>query len=356
MSEDSKQSGVRFLFIAAGFVVVVAGMRAAGPILVPFLLSAFIAIICTSPMFWLQRKGVPVALSVLITVAAIIIFSLLIAMVVGTSLDGFSSALPSYQARIQEQTSTLISWLRGRGVDISSQRIFTYFDPGKVMGLAARMFSGLGGMLTNAFLILLTVIFILLEASSLPVKLRTAFGNAQESFANLDKITDGIKYYLALKTLTSLATGVFIAIWLAICGVDFPILWGLLAFLFNYVPNIGSIIAAVPAVLLAFIQLGAGPASLAALGYVVVNVLIGSIIEPRVMGRGVGLSTLVVFLSLVFWGWVLGPVGMLLSVPLTITLKIALESNEDTHWIAVLLGPEESAKEPIPEPAPEDAP
>ena len=143
---------------------------------------------------------------------------------------------------------------------------------------------------------------------------------------------------MAIKTLTSLATGIFVGIWLAILGIDYPVLWGLVAFLLNYVPNIGSIIAAIPAVLLSFIQIDMFHALFAALGYVIVNIVIGSVIEPRVMGRGMGLSTLVVFLSLVFWGWVLGPVGMLLSVPLTMILKIALEHNEDTRWIAVLLG------------------
>jgi predicted PurR-regulated permease PerM len=141
-----------------------------------------------------------------------------------------------------------------------------------------------------------------------------------------------------LKTIFSLATGVAIWIWLAIIGVDFALLWGLVAFLLNYVPSIGSIIAAIPAILLALIQLGVGPAVLAGLGYVVVNVVFGSILEPRFMGRGLGLSTLVVFLSLVFWGWILGPVGMVLSVPLTMIVKIAMESNEDTRWIAVMLG------------------
>ena len=123
----------------------------------------------------------------------------------------------------------------------------------------------------------------------------------------------------------------------AILGVDFAILWGLVAFLLNYVPIIGSIIAAIPAILLALIQLGVAPALLTCLGYVVVNVIFGSILEPRFMGRGLGLSTLVVFLSLVFWGWILGPVGMILSVPLTMIVKIALESSDDTHWIAVML-------------------
>jgi predicted PurR-regulated permease PerM len=124
------------------------------------------------------------------------------------------------------------------------------------------------------------------------------------------------------------------------------VLWGLVAFLFNFVPNIGSIIAAVPALLLALVQLGPGPALAAGAGYLVVNIVMGNVVEPRFMGRGVGLSTLVVFLSLVFWGWVLGPVGMLLSVPLTMVVKLALEANPETRWIAVLIGPD---VEPEPE-------
>ena len=138
----------------------------------------------------------------------------------------------------------------------------------------------------------------------------------------------------------SLLTGVVIALWLWFLNVDYAVLWGLMAFLFNFVPNIGSIIAAVPAVLLALIDPGPVAAFYAACGYLVVNVIIGNVIEPRVMGKGLGLSTLVVFLSLVFWGWVFGPVGMLLSVPLTMIVKIVLEEHPETNWIAVLLGTE----------------
>lgn len=341
MSEKYSQSrAVYFLIIAACFVIVVAGMRAAESLLVPFLLSALIAFVCSLPLFWLQKKGVPTVLSVLIVVSGIMIISLLLALLVGTSLDNFSTALPSYQARIQEQIKVLAVWLTDNGIDLTSQELLKFFNPGKIMQLVGNMFSGLGGMLTNTLLILVTVIFILLEAASFPNKLKAIFGDRKEFFANFNKITDGIKYYLAIKTLTSLATGICIAIWLAVQGVDFPILWGLLAFLFNYVPNIGSVIAAVPVILLAYIQLGMVSALFVMLGFIIVNGIIGSVIEPKVMGRGVGLSTLVVFLSLVFWGWVLGPIGMLLSVPLSITMKIALESSEDTRWIAILLGPE----------------
>jgi predicted PurR-regulated permease PerM len=159
---------------------------------------------------------------------------------------------------------------------------------------------------------------------------------------------------MAIKTWISIATGVLVAVWLKLIGVDFPLLWGVLAFVLNYIPNIGSFISAVPAVLLAVIQLGMVQASIAALGYAVVNIVMGSVVEPRFMGRGLGLSTLVVFLSLVFWGWVLGPVGMLLSVPLTITAKMALESREESRWAAVLLGPEiPKEKEPEEKDAPE---
>ena len=120
-------------------------------------------------------------------------------------------------------------------------------------------------------------------------------------------------------------------------GLDFPVLWGLLAFLLNYVPNIGSLIASIPAILIALIQFGPLQALMIAVGYFVINITIGGVVEPRLMGRGLGLSTLVVFLSVGFWGWIFGPVGMLLSVPLTMTAKLALESSESTASVALLL-------------------
>jgi len=221
------------------------------------------------------------------------------------------------------------------------------------MAMVGRTLSGFGGVLSNAFLILLTVIFILLEASSFPRKLRETLSDPQSQLPYFQRFTETVNRYMAIKTTISLVTGGLIAGFLAVLGVDFPLLWGMVAFLLNYIPNIGSLIAAIPAVLMALVQLGLGPAVVTALGFVGVNIAMGTFIEPRFMGRGLGLSTLVVFLSLVFWGWVLGPVGMLLSVPLTMTVKIALEANPDTHWLAVLLGPE-SDLPPIHEPPPEE--
>ena len=324
----------------AAFVVVIAGMRAATTIVVPFLLAAFIAIISAPPMFWLHRKGLPVWLSLMIVIVAVVMVGLLISGLVGSSVKVFSKELPVYEAKLRQYISVILSWLEKIGIDTSGVDWTGVLNPGAAMKFIATGLNSLGKVLTNGILILMTVIFMLIEASSLPQKLRSILGDTEDAMTNFDRFIRNVKHYMAIKTVVSLATGVVIALWLALIGVDFPVLWGLLAFFLNFVPNIGSIIAAVPAVLLAILQLGIVQALTAAAGYVVVNMVMGSVIEPRFMGRGLGLSTLVVFLSLIFWGWVLGPVGMLLSVPLTMTAKIALDAREETRWLAILLGPE----------------
>jgi len=165
--------------------------------------------------------------------------------------------------------------------------------------------------------------------------------NGDEVQAFSQVFVEKVRNYMSMKTIISMITGVVIWAALWVIGVDYPVLWGVLAFMLNFVPNIGSIIAAVPAVMLTIVQLGVSPALLVAGVYVAVNIIVGSVIEPKYMGKGLGLSTLVVFVSLVFWGWVLGPVGMLLSVPLTITVKLALDSKPETQWLGHLLGPVE---------------
>lgn len=359
-SETHYPRALRFLIGAAAFVIFVAGMRAAEAILVPFLLAVFLSVVCSAPLRWLEQHRVPTALSVVLIMLMLLGIGGVIGTLVGTSVVNFTNALPEYQVRLETQVAsvfaslqgtTLFAWLQERGVDVSEDVLLRQLDVANVLPVVARLLSGLTNVLANTALILVTMIFILLEMSSFPEKAAAAFGS-ETSVGGFRRFTESVRHYLALKTLISLATGVGVAVWLTILGVDYPLLWGLLAFLLNYIPNIGSLIAALPAVLFSFIQQGTGTMILAAIGYLVVNTVIANFIEPRVMGRGVGLSTLVVFLSLVFWGWVLGPVGMLLSVPLTMVVKIALESSEDTRHIAILLGSRASAKEAV-EPAPE---
>jgi AI-2 transport protein TqsA len=332
------------LLSLAAIVIIIAGMKAATVILVPFILSAFIAIISAPPMFWLQRKGVPSVLAMFIVVLGMLCAGGVFTALAGQSVNDFMKDLPLYNTKIKTQMTAALAWLSGMGIHTESLALNDIFNPGAAMNLAAQVLNGLGNVLTNSFLIVMTVVFMLLEAAGFPNKLKAIANSPETQLARWNSFLADVKQYVAIKTWISLATGILIAIWLAILGVDFPLLWGLMAFALNYVPNIGSIIAAVPAVLLALIQLGVGRALGAAAGYMVVNLVMGSIIEPRFMGSGLGLSTLVVFLSLLFWGWVLGPVGMLLSVPLTITAKIALDSREETRWLAVMLGSEKAVK------------
>lgn len=328
------------LLAAAAFVVVVAGLKAAQALVNPFLLAVFIAVISTPPLFWLEARGLPRGAALLLVVAAVVGALLGLSIAVGASVNDFTNDLPRYTERLKGQLGSLAEPLRALGVELPQDRrwVMDQVNPAWVLQLAGQLFNGFGAVLANAFLILLAVVFILLEASSFPGKLRAVVRDARLTEARVDAFTGAVRRYLAIKSLMSLGTGAAVWLWLTLLGVDYPILWGLLAFLLNFVPNVGSVIAAVPAVLLAFVQLGPAAALWTAAGYLAVNVFFGNVLEPRFMGRGVGLSPLVVFLSLVFWGWVLGPVGMFLSVPLTITAKIALAASDETRWAAVLLG------------------
>jgi AI-2 transport protein TqsA len=322
----------------ASFIIVVAGMKAASSLLVPFFGAVFIAIICAPPMFWLQRKGVPKVLALMIILVAILLVGFLFGILIGPSLTDFLSSLPDYQQRLSDHMATFIGWLREKGVNIPQEEVPVIFNPGWVMSLAGGILSALSSILTNALLILLTVVFILLEAADFPKKLRAVLKNPERSLSTIEKFSQSAKRYLVIKTLISAATGLVIWLWLLILGVDYPLLWGMLSFLLNYVPNIGPLIAALPVALLALVQLGVGYALLTVLGFVVVHIVVGNLIEPKLMGKGLSLSPLVVFFSLVFWGWVLGPIGMILSVPMTSLVKIALESYEDTRGLAIMLG------------------
>ena len=336
MSRSERKSTTFFLTFAA-LIIIIAGIRSAQELLVPFLLAFFISIICAGPFYWLQARKIPAPIALILVIGFVMSAGMLVLTLVGTSVNDFTNQLPFYQEKLRTQTLILFDWLQGMGIKLSKQVLMQHFDPGLIMQSAAGMLATAGGVLTNSFLILLTVIFILLEAAGMPNKLRAAFADADSSLASFEKFTSGVRQYLAIKTLVSFATGVIVAAGLLLLGLDYALLWGMIAFLLNYVPNIGSVIAAIPAILLAVVQLGPGYALVVAALYLVTNVVMGNAVEPRLMGQKLGLSALVVFLSLVFWGWVLGPVGMLLSVPLTMIVKIALEVNASTRWLAILL-------------------
>lgn len=309
-------------------------MQAARSILVPLLVAVFISVLCTPMTRLLEKIRIPTGLAVTIVITLLIATMILVGTFVGGSLAAFNDRLPFYQTRLDEIFAEMVTLF---GQDTMAGLLQDFVQPGAAMGLVATLLNGIQGLLANFFLIAFSVIFMLLESSSLPAKMRLVLRASRGEPQYFRRFTTSVQRYLGIKSLTSLATGLAVSLLATVFGLDFPVLWGLLAFLLNFIPNIGSLLAAIPAVLLALIQFGMLDAAFIALGYFVINIAIGGVIEPRVMGQGLGLSTLVVFLSLVFWGWVFGPVGMLLSVPLTMTAKIALESSERTATIGLLL-------------------
>ena len=337
-SNDKREVKAPALLVLASFIIVVAGMKAASSILVPFFLAVFIAVLCTPPLFWLQGKGVPKVLALILILAAILAVGSLLGVLVGTSLNNFVGSLPQYQERLTTHLSPLLNWFAAKGLELPKGGIGATIHPESAMRLAGNLLSALSNVLADAFLILLTVVFILLEAADFPKKLKAALKKPDGSLTTIERFSRSANRYVVIKTLLSVAVGLGIWIWLVILGVDYPILWGTLAFLLNFIPNIGSILATILPTLLALVQLGIGSAFLTAFGLLVIHNILGNIVEPKLMGRGLGLSPLVVFVSLVFWGWVLGPVGMVLSVPLTSLVKIGLESSQETRGLAIMLG------------------
>ena len=334
---NNSSTGTQVLLVLASLTVVIAGLKAASSIVVPLLMAIFLAIISAAMLQWLQRRGLP--LWAAMTLVLLLLASTLVTLgsLIGASINQFSSALPRYEVQLNSLITQATAWLGGLGIKLPAGGVTELFDPAGAAKLLGRLLSGFGGLLANSMLIILTVLFLMVEATSLPEKLRSISQNPDKTLGDLAAFMKSVNHYLVIKAVMSLITGLAIALYLTILGVDFAIVWGSLAFFMNFVPYIGSIIAAIPAVTLTLLDAGPVVALSVAAGFVVVNVIVGNVLEPRYMGKGLGLSTLVVFLSLLFWGWVFGPVGMFLSTPLTMIVKIALENDPRSRWISVLL-------------------
>jgi predicted PurR-regulated permease PerM len=326
-----------FLLTAAAIVIVIAGMRAAAGILMPFLLALFIAVICAPLYQGMRRRHVPTALAVVAILLLMLGAGLIVVGVVERAIAGLSGNLPAYQAALLASTDDLLLWLKSFGIEVPENTLREYLNAQVLLRYLGTIAGTLGGFLTTMLIVVIVAIFVLLEGSALPDKVRDLPVLSQDTWTRMQHVAADVRRYMFLKTVMSLLTGALVALFLLVLEVDFPILLGVLAFALNYIPAIGSIVAALPGILLAFVEFGLGTSALVTVGYVVINVGVSNGIEPRYLGEGLGLSPLVVILSVLLWGWVLGPVGMLLSVPLTMSVKIALESDDGTRWLAILM-------------------
>jgi predicted PurR-regulated permease PerM len=336
-------SGSALVNIAA-LIIIFAAMIYAKTIITPFLLALFISIVCEQPISWLEKKRLPRWLALIIVLLGMIVLFTGFAFLIGETVSSFSGNLSKYESTLTDLSNSFIQFLNEKGYKIKQDQIFNLVQPAKILEFTASTLNTLVNMMGNTFLIFLIVLFTLTEFGSFAIKTKAILSGTDTSTAYFSTILQNIRHYLGIKTLICLLTGILVYLALLIIGVDYPLLWALIAGLMNYIPNIGSIIAAVPAVLFALVQLGLGGAVWTLASFMIVNNVLGNFIEPRIMGKGLGLSTLVVFLSLIFWGFIFGPVGMFLSVPFTMTIKIILEQNVKTKWFAIILGTPAEAK------------
>ena len=331
--------GIKFLFSMACVVVIVWGLKFAAAILLPAAFALFLTVLSLPVMIWLRRHRVPkfsaIAIPLIMNIAGVVLLILW----ASSSVSQLQTRIPDYYDAFQALQTSWVESIEARtDIIVSDYVSVELIDPSAIVGLARNTVGWIAQMLSMTFLVFLIMAFMLSEAMVFPDKFHYLTGNSSPDEDRLAKVITEVQTYLGIKTMMSLATGLVLGSWAYVMNLDFPVLLGLIAFLLNYVPTVGSIIAMIPAVMLSgVLHASVTHAFFVAFGYLVVNTLFGNILEPNLMGRRLGLSTLVVILSLLFWGWAWGPLGALLSVPLTVIVKIWLENTTDLRWVAVLL-------------------
>ncbi len=395
-SEHPKGNGIglEFLIAVAAIIVIMAGLQASRAILAPFLLAVFFAMILMPPLQWLKKKGLSDWCALLALSGIVSAFGLAVILIVSSSLAGFAGKLPDYRTKITAGISKFDEWSNAMmdkldvveeslprfslpvetpeketekapkqmeepanetGEDSSTATVdgdvssaappsektrFSLKDVihvDSLLGYAQLAVTESLNTATVGFLVAVMVIFMLIEAARMPEKVREAFNGRDLTNEYFNKIAEDTWNYTKIKTMASALTGIATAIGLWFLGIEYALLWGLLMFFLNYIPNIGQVIASVPPVLIALIDQGVTMAVIVTIWLVVVNTAFGYGFEPRYLGEGLGISSLIVLLSLIFWGWILGPIGMFLSAPLTMVVKIVLQNDPRTRWIATLL-------------------
>lgn len=391
-NDREHNTGLKVLLALACLVVVVTGLRAAGELFLPVLLGFFLAVLSLPVLNWLVRKRVPRALSIFLTVGLnlLVLFVIIFIATAATSefqtefkekqqsyakvlqermasittsideqldkLSGFLSTTETEESIVAPETvpsptgetevETVDPTLVLSEEDIAGTHIPTlseWFETNKLPKLildwigATDAVGRLTSLASKSFFVLIIMVFVLAESNRYAKKVVEVIRVRGPDLRRLQNSSRDIQKYLGIKTAVSALTGVLAWIACLALRIDFPILWGLVAFLFNYVPAIGSIVAAIPPIILALIKGGFWPAAGVLACYLAINVAIGNFLEPMLLGDRFGISTVVVILSVLFWGFIWGPVGMFLAVPLTMVVKVMLDNSPDLRWVSVML-------------------
>lgn len=336
----------RLLLTIASAVVILAGMRAAAPVIGPVAIALLITIAWSPASQWLQRKGWPPMVASLTGIVVGVVVIALLVLLVWSSLLQLQQNLPEYEPRVAALRESINGFLAGLPFETANLRDADSLQPQAIVGYALRFIGGITSTAGNLAVLVLIMAFLMIEAVRYPQKLRDAFLTTTASTHRLNKFVQSMRSYVVLNTIFGLIAGTANTVLLLALGVDLAILWGVLSFLLSFLPNIGFVLALVPPALLALLQFGIARALMVVVGFVLLNFVIDNVIKPRYFGGSLDISPAVVVVSLVFWGWLLGPVGALLAVPLTISARLLVESHEESRWIGHVLSDAEPQAEP----------
>ena len=333
------------LISVACVIIILAGLKAASSVVVPFLLAIFIAATVSPLVLYIQKMGLPRSISFVIVTAIFVGILAFFGDIVFNAMRGFTAQLPELQAKFNEFNDALINKINSYDI-IELDGNSANLDLNLLIEKSTAVLKKTGTLVSMSFFVFIMVAFMVFESKEIKEKIEYFSSKNEQAGIFARNFTTNLKKYLLIKTIASVATGILIGLLLWILGVPYAALWGISAFILNYIPTIGSFMAAIPTLFVTLSTMSMGVSAWVVGIYLFVNVLIGNIIEPRFMGKGLGLSTVVVLVSLLLWGFVFGIGGMFLAIPLTMTIQIALNSNPKTRFLAVLLSNKVNKEKP----------
>jgi predicted PurR-regulated permease PerM len=309
--------------LAAYLVIIAAGIKAAAPVLNVVFLALLIGTSIVPLLLWLIRKGVPKSVSLLITILLLIFIIGLIGSVISVAAIGLAEKMPEYQERLIAMKDGIGSFMVGWGIDISDILSRQEFETEKIVNFAKEFISGIVSTFSNFALILMLIIFLLIDTADLHYKIFKGEKKISTGLAKRMELRDEIRKYNSISAFTGAITAFGNLILLLIMGLDFALLWSFLSFLFSFIPSVGFILSVIPPAFIALVEMGPTAAIIVIIGFVLINGIVENVIRPRFMGKELQISLTTIFLSLIFWAWLLGPIGAILAIPLTIAVMKA---------------------------------
>ena len=327
----------RNLLVAAAIVILVFGLKYSSEVLAPIFLAATLAILFTPALWWLEKKGLPAWLALLVMVLALGGFIIVMIIILTASLEQLSLRLPVYQELLLQRIDAFTAAMGNFGIDMQEALSTMALDTTTLAKSAINVALGLLGNSVAIVFFLFLLFLMLLESKSVATKFQTRLQTGNNFVIQLGNYTKQIQKQYRIQTLSNLLSAVAITVVLLLFRVDFAVLWGFLAFILGYIPNVGLIIAILPAIIIAFILYGLGTALAILAMVIILNAAMDNAVTPRIMGKGLNLPILLVFLSFLFWSWVFGFIGALLAIPATLFVKTLLQGRQETRFLVVLL-------------------